>query len=131
MSWIVARYKKTKIHMLTNHDLMILYQLTVKYDQISKHVHIKQITRFWIMFILSLLIVWTYSITLILPFSTPCLCSASRAMKVPVRPIPALKFNIENEWIDKNCFLNIILWRSSYTHKHTHTAVTVFRWISF
>lgn len=32
--------------MLKNHDLMILYQLTVKYDQISKHVHIKQITRF-------------------------------------------------------------------------------------
>ena len=43
------------------------------------------------MFIRSFLMVFTYSLIFTLPVFCPCLSKASRAMNVPVRPIPALK----------------------------------------
>lgn len=50
-----------------------------------------KLTRFCIMFIRSSLIVWTYSTMFILPSFIPCRYKASKAINVPVRPIPALK----------------------------------------
>ena len=58
--------------------------------KITKTKRLNRHTAFCIMFMRSSLMVWTYSTMLILPVFCPCLWRASRAMKVPVRPIPAL-----------------------------------------
>ena len=58
--------------------------------KITKTKRLNSHTAFCIMFMRSSLMVWTYSTMLILPVFCPCLWRASRAIKVPVRPIPAL-----------------------------------------